>query len=100
MGRVRVIGVFLVASSVAHAVSLAGWWRALATASPPQFVEVTQTGDTVTIPVTLSSFAGQLTGTITGVGEFNLTGVEARYDSSGVLVNDAASGKFKARAAP
>jgi hypothetical protein len=25
---------------------------------------------------------------------------EARYDSSGVLVNDAASRKFKARAAP
>jgi cysteine-rich repeat protein len=36
---------------------------------------VTQTGDTVTIPVALSSFPGQLTGTITGVGEFNLTGV-------------------------
>jgi cysteine-rich repeat protein len=29
----------------------------------------------VTIPVALSSFPGQLTGTITGVGEFNLTGV-------------------------
>jgi cysteine-rich repeat protein len=57
-------------------VSLAGWWRAQDTGSTAgAFVEVTQTGDTVTIPVALSSFPGQLTGTITGVGEFNLTGV-------------------------
>jgi cysteine-rich repeat protein len=57
-------------------VSLAGWWRAQETGSAAgAFVEVTQTGDTVTIPVALSSFPGQLTGTITGVGEFNLTGV-------------------------
>jgi cysteine-rich repeat protein len=69
-----VLGTLLLASSVAHAVSLGGWWRAQATGEPPQLVQVTQAGDTVTISVTLSSFPGQLGGTISGVGEFDLTG--------------------------
>jgi hypothetical protein len=80
MSRMVVVGARIVTSSIVYAVDLAGWWRAqdrAFTASPPQIVQVTQTGDTVTIPVTLSSFAGQLTGTIIGVGEFNLIPVAA-----------------------
>jgi cysteine-rich repeat protein len=52
---------------------LAGRWRADIAGEPAQFVEITQVGSMVTIPISVGGMAGQLSGVISGA-EFELSG--------------------------